>query len=121
MSSLTEPARAVVPPYAWIVSRAATANNTGLFTSLALNRTGEPYIAFFDQTKGSIRVAHRTAGQWSTESVAFVGSWQGDTNIGIGLNESLFISFVGADPHNLELANRGPTGWTITSVDAGYS
>ena len=114
-------AKADVPPYAWIVSRADTNNDTGLSTSLVLDPNDEPYISYLDQTNGIIRVAHRVAGVWSSEPIAFVGSEEGDTGIAIGRNGAVYVSFVRGDPPTVEMATRMSSNWSVARVDAGYS
>jgi len=114
-------ARAAVPPYAWSVSRVDPNDDTGLFTSIVLDGSGEPYISYIDETLGIVRVAHRSTSNWTTEPVASVGSSQGNTNLAFGPNATLYLSFVAGESHVVELATRNASGWTVTPVDLGYS
>src|SRR5207302_736853 len=114
-------ARAAVPPYAWSVSRVDPNDDTGLFTSIVLDGSGEPYISYIDETLGIVRVAHRFTSNWTTEPVASVGSSQGNTNLAFGPNATLYLSFVAGESHVVELATRNASGWTVTPVDLGYS
>jgi hypothetical protein len=112
--------RADVPPYAWHVERVETPGDTGLYTSIAVDSNGDPYIAYVDNSNGRLLVAHRVAGTWSTEVVA-VGSFSGNTNVLVSSNGTVDLSFFDAVHQRVMFASRRIGPFSLTPIDRGYA
>ncbi len=50
---------------------------TGLWTSIAIDGAGEPVIAYHDDNGGTLKVARRSGGAWSSTVVATGQPWSG--------------------------------------------
>jgi len=109
------------PPFAWDLEQVDTAGDTGLYTSIALDSHGTPYIAYVDDANGTVRVAHRTGAGWVSEQVDGPGVFIGSTNLVIGVNDTLQMSYCDQSTRSVKYATRGPTGWTVTIVDVAYT
>ena len=93
-------------------------------TTLALDSSGDPWIAsaVTDELSPNpspipLRVAHRTGGSWTTESIA-PGLWR--PSIELDASGRLHLCFDAGTPysHGLEYGLRDANGWTYEAIDA---
>ncbi len=108
------------PPYAWSIETANATGDPGQYTSIVLDSTGRPYISYVNDLDGTLCIASRVNGTWSTDVVAGSGVL-GDTNVVIGPNHTLEISYYNAETGWVIYGVDGPSGWKLTPVALGYS
>lgn len=109
------------PPFAWTVERVVTNGDTGWYTSIALDGRGDPYIAYVDATNGTVNVVHEENWTWVSEHVDGPGSFDGHTNIAIAADGSVHVAYYDEGARAVKYGERGSSGWTITTVDTGFS
>ncbi len=111
---------AATPPYAWTIETANGTPDAGLYTSIALDSESRPYISYVNDLDGTLCIASRDNGTWSTEVVAGAGTL-GDTNVVVGPNHTLEASYYNADTGWIMYGVKGPSGWKFIPVAQGYS
>ncbi len=109
------------PPFAWNVETANASQGAGLYTSIALDRSGRPYISYVNDVNGTFSIASETGGNWSSELVAGPGSFDGNTNVVIAPNSTMEVSYYDAYTGMVMFGAKGPGGWAITRIDSGFS
>ncbi|MBW2257041.1 MAG: hypothetical protein JRI25_20945 [Deltaproteobacteria bacterium] len=95
----------------------------GLFTSVKVAPDGGVWASYYDNTNGSLRVAHRVGGRWETE-VADVGGgldpnagqW---TSLALDTSDNPVVAHYDAGKGELRVARRAESGWSGESVFQG--
>ncbi len=111
---------AATPPYAWTIETANGTPDAGLYSSIALDSESRPYISYVNDLDGTLCVASRVNATWSTEIVAGP-EILGDTNIVVGPNHTLEVSYYNADTGWIMYGVKGPSGWKLDRVAQGFS
>lgn len=110
-----------IPPFAWNIETADATEGSGLYTSIALDSESHPYISYVNEVEGTLRVATRINGTWTSEIVAGPGTFYGDTNVVVGPNHTIEVSYYDADSNEVMYGVREPSGWRLMPVDTGFS
>lgn len=113
-------ATAAPPPFAWDVGTADATEGAGLYTSLVLDAESHPLISYVNELDGTLRIASDRNGTWTSEIVAGPTSYAGNTNVVIGPNRTLEVSYFDAGTGVVMYGAKGATGWTLTRIDAGF-
>ncbi len=113
-----EPATA---PFAWDLRVADPGPGTGLYTSIAIDPGGAPWISYVNASDGTVRLAHRAGSMWSSEIIAGPGISFGETSVAISRNGTFHVSYFDPTKDAVEYAARGPTGWSLTRIDTGFA
>lgn len=108
-------------PFAWDLGTPDPGPGTGLYTSVALNGSGAPFISYINSSDGTVRVAHRTDGTWTSEVIAGPGISYGNTNVAVSRSGTVQVSYFDAVQGTVEYAVRNNTGWKTTRIDTGFT
>lgn len=100
-------------------SRRVHNDYVGAGNSIAIDREGNPHIAYFDLTKALVKYAVRRNGEWKTEIIDRLVS-QGEVDhvsLKLDSHERPHIAYYDAGMGILKYASRGADGWTSQVVD----
>jgi hypothetical protein len=95
-----------------------TLRRTGLYTSLALDAEGEPWIAYHDATVGDLKVARRRRAEWTVETVDALGYTGAYPSIALDAAGIAYVVYTSALDGELRFAWREPDGWRREVVSA---
>ena len=95
--------------------------DVGQSCSLALDADNDPYISYYDDTNGDLKLAvwDASLSQWDIQSVDTNGTVGGYTSLAL-LGENPRISYHDHDNGDLKFAswNAGTSSWSIETVDS---
>ncbi len=109
------------PPFAWQVERIDTHSDTGLYTSLALNRLGDPVIFYLDNTNSTLRLARFTNESWTSSAVDGPGMFVGATSVVVAPNGTVQVAYYDLQRKEVTYAIETSTGWDHTVVGPGFT
>ena len=108
---------------AWVTQQAATNHDTGVLTSLALDRRGSPHISYYDQTHFSLLYASWSGSGWYSQLVdtGYVGT---HSSLAFYNDNLPRISYTSFDPvqqvvNGVKYACLTDAGWTTQFVQTG--
>ncbi|MFA5033334.1 MAG: T9SS type A sorting domain-containing protein [bacterium] len=91
--------------------------NVGLFTSLYIDKTHDvPYISYYDETNGDLKLACLKDSVWTVQKVDTAGD-VGRYNSIAGHSDTIYISYYDSTNGDLKLAKYNGTNWQIEKVD----
>ena len=97
-------------------------SDVGRYTALALDAGGRPWISYYDQTNGDLKLARRdAAGGWQMETVDSGAGGVGDVgrHTAIALDgDGAWISYYDATGGDLKTAHWQDSKWLIETVDS---
>lgn len=119
LSNVATETTKALPPGAWSVETVDSTGNIGYFTSLALDSSGNPHIAYSASTNFDAKYAKWTGSSWSVEiipdTVANVGRW---SNLVLESGTTHIIYFDDTN-HQLRYAKWTTTAsWEFETIDA---
>lgn len=91
----------------------------GLWSSLALDSAGRPFISYYDSDNKDLKMAQWTGASWSTQTVASAGDVGKYSSIAIGPSGRPSISYI--EGSSLKLAQWNGSAWVFQTVDPGVS
>lgn len=95
-----------------------SANQVGLYSSLALDGFGDPHVAYHDATAIKLKYAHRSGSAWIVE-VADAASLVGEfCSIALDAQGNPHISYQDAMTTDVKYARRIGGAWIIETADA---
>lgn len=86
----------------------------GMWTSLALDSDGNPFISYYDSTNGDLKMAQWSGTAWSTQTVVSAGTVGNYTSIKLDSINHPFISFIAGT--SVKLAHWDGSSWVIETV-----
>ncbi|NQZ95291.1 MAG: hypothetical protein HRU01_02170 [Myxococcales bacterium] len=92
-------------------------NRTGI-TSLVLDESGNPYIAYYDDLSDNLNLAKKTGGTWTVESIETTGNVGQYPSLALDLLGNPVISYLDRNGFDLKYAAYDGTAWNIETVDA---
>jgi hypothetical protein len=97
----------------------SSTGSTGYYTSLVLDSTGSPCIAYYDAKNTDLRYASWNGTGWNTETVDRAGDVGKYASLAIDSNDNPHIGYYDATNRELRYATRdtGITEWVIRTVD----
>jgi len=95
----------------------AKSRNVGLSSSIAINNNNEPFISYFDSTRGYLKYARYYGGSWSKSVVTSKVHAGAFSSIDLAGNYKPKISFYESDNKDLKLANWKDTKWKFSLID----
>ncbi|MDQ7781008.1 MAG: hypothetical protein RDV41_15035, partial [Planctomycetota bacterium] len=103
---------------AWSFTAVDGPSTVGQYTSLAIDATGNPRIAYYDQGSGDLKYAARSAGgAWTVATIDFAGDVGRYASLGADSAGNPKIAYYDATNGNLKVAcsfNGGQTWYTYT-------
>lgn len=88
---------------------------TGLWTSIAVDASGEPVVIYHDEVAGTLRMARRVDGQWSTDTI-FEGAATDEREADAGEYAQLLID---GNTHYITFYDRGQQELVLLEGFAG--
>lgn len=112
------------PASSWIIQTADGSGPTGMYTNLALDSSGNPYISYWRNNSSSslrdLKFAKRISGAWSNQTADGASS----TNDLGAYNSMVFnsptdivISYADLTDNNLKLATYNGSAWSVGTID----
>lgn len=92
-------------------------NRTGI-TSLVLDESGNPYIAYYDDLSDDLNLAKKTGGTWTVESIETTGNVGQYPSLALDLLGNPVISYLDRNGFDLKYAAYDGMAWNIETVDA---
>ncbi|NLF14187.1 MAG: hypothetical protein GX597_20580, partial [Anaerolineaceae bacterium] len=113
----------------WHLEVVAAEGDAGLFTSIALDEEGAPWISHLEWTGQTLNVVRLVAGSWESQLVDHAAVVGMNSSAAMDAGGTLHVSYVQQDEWTsiaLMYARRDPSGWLIecidsSSIDAGHS
>lgn len=96
---------------------AMSSGNVGTDNSLALDRSGNPYITSFEDIGDDLVLAKKAGGTWTVEYVATTGSVGTFSSLALDAQDTPHISCYDATNQDLLYATRSGSGWALEAVD----
>lgn len=94
-----------------------TVDNTGKFTSLAVDSGGFSRISYWDYTHNDLKYAWQDKSGWHTTTVDSTGDVGICTSLAIGQDGYSRISYTDIGNYDLKYAWQDAAGWHTTTVD----
>jgi hypothetical protein len=102
----------------WGTSFVDKTNDTGYYSSLALDSQGRPRISYYDATKADLRYAAWNGSSWNTDTLAGSGNVGRDTSIAIDRNDITHISYLDMDNGLLNEIYMKNGNWSTRNITA---
>jgi hypothetical protein len=98
-----------------------TVEPTGAFSgrSPAFDGQGEPWISYGDQLLGDLKLAHRTAGVWSTEIVDSDGDVGATSCLAMDADDRPHVVYWDATNTRLKYAHQDGAAWQMETIPTG--
>ena len=104
----------------WILETAdPSANIVGENSSIVLDPSGNPHVAYRDVTATDLRFSRKSAGVWTNEAVDASGNNTGlYTSVALDASGNTHVTYFDATPGDLRYARKVGNVWTIETADA---
>jgi len=87
-------------------------------TSLVLDESGNPYIAYSNDVSDDLSLVRKTGGTWTVENIDTTGDVGQYPSIALDLSRNPVISHLDRNGFDLKYAAYDGTAWNIETVDA---
>ncbi|MCL5278136.1 MAG: hypothetical protein M1517_10255 [Deltaproteobacteria bacterium] len=100
-----------------LTSTIDSSDDTGYFTSLAMDGNDNPWIAYYDNTAGALKLAHYNGASFVTEVVDDSGSTGWYPSLVLDARGEPHITYYDAKDHVLKYAYKTQQGWVIQTIN----
>jgi hypothetical protein len=90
----------------------------GWFTSLALDKNGQPHISYYDYTNGDLKYCFLTSDSWQIQTVDSIGNVGKYTSLVLDEEDHPRISYYDETNGDLKYAFLNNNKWAIETVDS---
>ncbi len=94
-----------------------SSDDTGYFTSLAMDANNNPWIAYYDNTAGALKLVHYNGASFVTEVVDDSGDAGWYPSLALDASGEPHITYYDAKDRDLKYAYKTQQGWVINTVD----
>lgn len=105
--------------YVWAVETVDRGIDVGVSTSLALDSSGRPHLAYLDPRADEVRYARWTGENWSIEMVDEGHRFVGDVSLALDEEDRPHLSYFWGEIGFVTYGTRNETAWTLHRIDRG--
>ncbi|MFC1543770.1 hypothetical protein ACFL4Y_00760 [Gemmatimonadota bacterium] len=100
----------------WSMEEVDNSGAVGQYSSMVLDGTGRPHIAYLDETNGTVRYAVKEATGWVFQ---VVGNGYISPSLDLASDGTPWVAFIEYAGSWVKAAHREGTSWTVESVSEG--
>ncbi len=89
----------------------------GLYNSIAVDKSGNIHISYYDSANGNLKYAHTLLGSWISQTVDFTGDVGSYSSLAVNTAGYPQISYYDKTNGNLKFASFNGSNWVIQSLD----
>lgn len=100
--------------WTWRVEIADSSGKVGKYTSLALDKEGNPHVSYFDESNRKLKYAYKKDDKWHREIADKGGT---HTSLALDANGRPYITHIDNFALIVRLAHRSELGWKAQPID----